>query len=303
MEKDAMNYPSNATAGISGVLPPNQAAHLIYSKGIPMLQHFSRITAVILLLRTTHPLLFFRRLPPLREEDNAEGSALVAGVASEDEIPDEIQEHCDLVRVGEHLQSLAAVIAYYGWKQVMMCRVKCALLSLVADLCEALPASHQRGLVPTQIVQLMLQIVTDPYLDVVNVHLRTRFGGLLRHLDAAAYSIYEDMLAAWQSIVAARSAFASDAAALSVHQRVDGLQRAMAGLLYDTSQAHTFVDALGDCILSLGAAHVPAAGSAPPRADALAELSGLEQQVRTMLLETLAWSPNSQQSSILSLCI
>ena len=101
------------------------------------------------------------------------------------------------------------------------------------------------------------------------------------------------MLAAWQSIVAARSAFASDAAALSVHQRVDGLQRAMAGLLYDTSQAHTFVDALGDCILSLGAAHVPAAGSAPPRADALAELSGLEQQVRTMLLETLAWSPNS----------
>jgi len=299
VEKDAMNYPSNVTAGISGVLPPNQAAHLIYSKGIPMLQHFSRITAVILLLRATHPLLFIRRLPPLREEGNAEGSALGAVVGSEDEI----QEHCDLVRVGEHLQSLGAVIAYYGWEQVMRCRVKCALLSVVADLCEALPASHQRGLVPTQIVQLMLQIVTDPYLDVVHVHLRTRFARLLRHLDAAAYSIYEDMLAAWQSIVAARSAFASDAAALSVHQRVDGLQRAMAGLLYDASQADTFVVALGDCILSLGDAHVPAAGSAPPSADSLAELSGLEQQVRTMLLETLAWSPNSQQSSVLSLCI
>ena len=106
-------------------------------------------------------------------------------------------------------------------------------------------------------------------------------------MELGAGSTQQDMLAAWQSIVAARSAFASDAAALSVHERVDGLQRAMAGLLYDASQAHTFVDALCVCVLSLGAAHA-GAGSAPPSAGAQAELSELELRVHTMLLETLA---------------
>ena len=40
-------------------------------------------------------------------------------------------------------------------------------------------------------VQLMLQIVMNPYLDAVHAHLRTRFGRLLRTLDAAGYSIYQ----------------------------------------------------------------------------------------------------------------
>jgi len=37
--------------GISGVLPPHQAAHLIFSKAIPLLQHVSRISAVVSVLQ------------------------------------------------------------------------------------------------------------------------------------------------------------------------------------------------------------------------------------------------------------
>jgi len=237
---------------------------LIYSKAIPLLQHSSRITSVVLLLRAAHPLLFFGSLPPYADGQQAHDAAATPRP----------RRCCDSQRMGEHLQSLSAVIAYHGGQKVMGCRVKSSLLTLMADLCEAVPAEQRKALVPSQLVQLMLQIVTNPYLDVVSANLRTRVAALLQPLDPAAYSIYEEMCAARESLLAARCAFGADAAVLSMYERVDGLERVMGGLAYDASRADAAVDALLDALLALASAD--------------ASLPDLQQRLWSMLLRTLA---------------
>ena len=253
-------------ASITGVLPPHQAAHLIFSKCIPLLQHSSRITSVVLLLRATHPLLLYRCLPGAADwQAQARDEWAAASVKV---------DCCDIHRIGEHLESLSAVIAYHGWQQVLSCRLRCSLLPLVADLCQAIPEEERKGLIPSPLVQLMFQVAMDPYLDIIDVTIRARFARLLKPLDPAAYSIYEDMCRAWESLVEARSAFAANAALLSLHDRVDGLERVMGGLLYDASNVEALVEALVDTMLALGSANE----STPD----------LQDRVWTLLLGTLA---------------
>ena len=66
----------HVTTGISGVLMPHEAAHLVASRAIPLLQQHSRLGAAVRLLRAALPLLITRPLPPFsRNSARAEGAA------------------------------------------------------------------------------------------------------------------------------------------------------------------------------------------------------------------------------------
>ena len=129
-----------ASTGISGVLMPHEAAHLVASRTIPLLQQHSRLGAAVRLLRAALPLLITRPLPPFsRNSARAEGAAHEeAGRGGE--------EYCDSARVREHLQALSGVIAYYGAQDVLTSRERMSLLSLSIEWCEAVPARQVRSI-------------------------------------------------------------------------------------------------------------------------------------------------------------
>ena len=55
---------------------PHEAAHLVASRAIPLLQQHSRLGAAVRLLRAALPLLITRPLPPFsRNSARAEGAA------------------------------------------------------------------------------------------------------------------------------------------------------------------------------------------------------------------------------------
>ena len=58
------------------MLMPHEAAHLVASRAIPLLQQHSRLGAAVRLLRAALPLLITRPLPPFsRNSVRAEGAA------------------------------------------------------------------------------------------------------------------------------------------------------------------------------------------------------------------------------------
>ena len=116
------------------MLMPHEAAHLVASRAIPLLQQHSRLGAAVRLLRAALPLLITRPLPPFsRNSARAEGAA-------HEEAGGGGEEYCDSARVREHLQALSGVIAYYGAQDVLTSRERMSLLSLSIEWCEAVPA-------------------------------------------------------------------------------------------------------------------------------------------------------------------
>lgn len=77
-----------------------QAAHLIFSRVIPLLQDRKRLAHALAVLRVWLPLLYVREI----EEVGTEGAEERANV------------HVD--RIAEHLQAFAAVVAYHGRPEV-----------------------------------------------------------------------------------------------------------------------------------------------------------------------------------------